>query len=61
LRGLPEDQRAAWAGLFDYYVFGREGDALAHIPPAARGILAEHAGDELERFKAFLRDGLGKI
>ena len=61
LRGLPADQRAAWAGLFDYYVFGREGDALAHIPPAARGILGEHSGEDLERFKVFLRDGLGKI
>jgi hypothetical protein len=59
LRGLPADQRAAWAGLFDYYVFGREGDALAHIPPPARGILAEHSGEDLERFKAFVRDGLG--
>jgi hypothetical protein len=61
LRGLPEDQRAAWAGLFDYYVFGREGDALAHIPPPARGILAEHSGEDLVRFKAFIRDGLGKL
>lgn len=61
LRGLPDDQRAAWAGLFDYYVFGREGDALAHIPQAARGILGEHHGEDLARFKAFLRDGLGKI
>ena len=61
LRDLPDDQRAVWAGMFDYYVFGREGDALAHIPPAARGILGEHRGEGLERFKMFLRDGLGKI
>jgi len=40
LRGLPPDQRRAWRHIFDYYVFDQQEDATAHIPEAARGILA---------------------
>lgn len=38
---LPEEQRRVWRNAFDHYVFGADGDALAHLPPQARGILGE--------------------
>ena len=40
VRDLPPAQRAAWAELFRHYVFEADDDTAAHIPPAARGLLA---------------------
>lgn len=40
VRDLPPAQRAAWAELFRHYVFEASDDTAAHIPPAARGLLA---------------------
>jgi len=40
VRDLPPAQRAAWAELFRHYVFEADADTAAHIPPAARGLLA---------------------
>ena len=40
VRDLPPAQRAAWAELFRHYVFEAGDDTAAHIPPAARGLLA---------------------
>ena len=37
---LPEEQRRVWREAFDHYVFSGE-DAMAHLPPRARGILGE--------------------
>jgi hypothetical protein len=42
VRDLPERQRAAWQTMFEHYVFGAGGDATAHLPATARGILGEH-------------------
>ena len=39
LRGLPPAQRRHWRALFDHYVFATGGDATAHIPEHARGVL----------------------
>lgn len=39
LKDLPAGERRYWKAMFDAYVFGAEGDALAHIPPARRGVL----------------------
>lgn len=39
LRDRPESEKRAWAGLFDYYVFGAPERAGAHLPEAARGAL----------------------
>ncbi|MEP7131101.1 MAG: cupin-like domain-containing protein [Sphingomicrobium sp.] len=38
---LPEEQRRVWRDAFEHYVFGASEDALAHLPPHARGILGE--------------------
>jgi len=40
VRDLPPAQRAAWAELFRHYVFEADESTAAHIPPAARGLLA---------------------
>lgn len=39
LRDLPPGERAYWKAMFDNYVFGAEGDAVGHIPPALQGAL----------------------
>ncbi|HEY1962383.1 MAG TPA: cupin-like domain-containing protein, partial [Rhizomicrobium sp.] len=36
LRDLPENQRAAWRTVFDYYVFQTSGDPVAHLAPEHR-------------------------
>jgi hypothetical protein len=40
LRDLPPAQREAWRALFDHYVFDADAETPAHIPAAARGVLA---------------------
>jgi hypothetical protein len=38
---LPEEQKRIWRDVFDHYVFGNVAEAIAHLPPHARGILGE--------------------
>ncbi len=38
LRDLPPEQKAAWAGIFEHYIFGQDAP-LEHIPEASRGVL----------------------
>ena len=38
---LPEEQKRIWRDVFDHYVFGNTSEAIAHLPPHARGILGE--------------------
>jgi len=40
MRGLPAEQRKAWQQIFQHYVFDSDGTEAAHIPEAARGVLA---------------------
>jgi hypothetical protein len=40
MRELPPAQRRAWQALFQHYVFDSDGSEAAHIPPAARRMLA---------------------
>jgi len=39
VRDLPPEQRRAWQGLFNRYVFEAGEETAAHIPPHARGVL----------------------
>ena len=63
LRDLPPAELAGWRALFDLYIFGTEGDPMAHIAPQARGVfgamsparareLALHLQQSLEPLKA---------
>ncbi|WP_271300921.1 cupin-like domain-containing protein [Sphingomonas sp. CV7422] len=40
LRDRPPAEKASWAAMFDYYVFGDAGRAAAHLPAPAQGALA---------------------
>ena len=54
LRELPEAERVAWRSLFDHYIFGLNGDPMAHLPAEARGVFGEMTPDLLARLKAML-------
>jgi hypothetical protein len=54
IRDLPEDQKAHWRELFDYYVFGDAGEAAAHIPEDARSVLGPMNAESASRMRAFL-------
>ena len=55
LKVLPPEQRAVWRNIFDHYVFDADGDPVAHLPPAARGIFGDLTPDVLARLKDYLR------
>jgi hypothetical protein len=54
IRDLPDDQKAHWRELFDYYVFGDAGEAAAHIPEDARSVLGPMNAESASRMRAFL-------
>lgn len=60
LRDLPEAQREAWRGLFDYYVFGPRERATSHIPEKGRGSLGELDDATARRIRAMLRNNLNR-
>ncbi len=41
IRDIPADQRAVWRTLFEHYVFGANGDPVAHLAPGDRGSLGQ--------------------
>lgn len=60
LRDLPEAQREAWRGLFDYYVFGPRDGATEHIPEHRRGALGDLDDETARRIRAMLRNNLNR-
>ena len=54
-RHLPPGERRYWKAMFDAYVFGAEGDAAAHIPEAARGVLGALPAPMRARLKQELK------
>jgi len=60
LRDLPEGQREAWRGLFDYYVFGPRDRATAHIPERRRGALGDLDDETARRIRTLLRNNLNR-
>jgi hypothetical protein len=55
VRDLPAPERAAMRAWFDHYVFGHAGDAAAHLPDHARGILGAPSVARTQAIKAFLQ------
>jgi len=58
LRQLPAPQRAAWAAVFAYYVFGDVDESVAHIPQARRGVLGTLSAEARRERRAFLAEKL---
>ncbi len=60
IRDLPEDQRVAWKGMFDHYVFEANDGSISHIPVARRGVLGELDEDAARKIRATLRANLNR-
>jgi hypothetical protein len=46
--------------LFDHYVFDADDQTAAHIPPAARGVLAPMTDDSARQLRTALRNRLNR-
>lgn len=60
VRDLPEEQRAAWRGIFDHYVFDADEASLEHIPVDRRGVLGELDENAARKLRAALRNKLNR-
>lgn len=60
LRDLPPAQRRAWQEIFRHYVFESGDETIAHIPEAARGVLAPLDDAALQALRAQLLSRLGR-
>lgn len=60
IRDLPPEQRQAWQELFRHYVFEAEPQNFAHIPPAARGVLAPMDANNARALRAQLLQKLNR-
>jgi hypothetical protein len=60
IRDLPDDEKAHWRELFDYYVFGDAAQAGEHIPEDARSVLGPMTPETAGRIRAFLLRQLSK-
>jgi hypothetical protein len=60
IRDLPDDDKALWRALFDYYVFENGDGVTAHIPPDARGILAPLTPETAGKLRANLLRALSR-
>ena len=58
IRDLPQEQRAAWRNIFEYYVFSAE--PQAHIPEAKRGPLNPIDEAAARRLRAVLLNKLNR-
>ena len=60
VRDLPPVQRDAWRALFDHYVFDADEQTAAHIPSAARGLLAPMNYNIARQLRAMLLSRLNR-
>ncbi|HET9864128.1 MAG TPA: cupin-like domain-containing protein [Steroidobacteraceae bacterium] len=60
LRDLQPAQRDAWRIVFDHYVFQRNGDPMAHLPPEHRGMLGPMTPERAREIKSILVRLLGR-
>lgn len=60
IRDLPDDQKAHWRAVFDYYVFTNDDAVTAHIPEGGRGVLDPLTADSAGRLRSFLLRQLAK-
>ncbi|MFG6466308.1 cupin-like domain-containing protein [Roseateles sp. BYS87W] len=60
LRDLPPAQRDAWRVLFNHYIFDADASTAAHIPAAARGVLAPLDDNAARQLRAALLQRLNR-
>ncbi len=60
IRDLPAEQREAWRGIFDHYVFHADEAAMEHIPSGRRGVLGELDENAARKLRATLRNNLNR-
>lgn len=60
IRDLPEPQKRAWLQVFNYYVFGPAGQAGAHLPENARGVLGPFDDIRARQMRAMLINKLNR-
>ena len=60
IKKLPIEQRRAWQGLFNHYIFEQTPDLLSHIPDKAQGVLGEIDDATAKQLLAMLRRKLDK-
>lgn len=58
IHALPDNERAAWKTVFDHYAFQVDGDPMAHVPEAARGMFGAMTPEKLQRLKYYLGKSL---
>ena len=58
MRELPDRELAAWKHFFDHYIFGANGDPMAHVARDARGVLGERSAELIAALKATLAEPL---
>ena len=57
IRGLPPEQKQAWRGMFEYFLFSDE-DTLAHIPERRLGVLGPMDDIAARELRTMLREQL---
>jgi hypothetical protein len=60
IRDLPPEQRKAWQNAFRHYVFEADESTVAHIPPAARHLLAPLDAETARELRARLLQKLNR-
>ncbi|KQM67815.1 cupin [Sphingomonas sp. Leaf17] len=60
IRDLPDDEKQHWRAMFDHYVFKGGPDVTAHIPAAARGVLAPLTPESAGSLRAVLLRALSR-
>ena len=60
LRDLPAEQREAWRGIFNHYVFEPGEDTVRHIPERSRGVLAPLGDAAARGLRALLLNRLNR-
>jgi hypothetical protein len=60
IRDLPQEQRDAWRGIFDHYVFNTQDNGLDHIPGDAKGVLGPLDEDAARKLRTLLRNKLNR-
>lgn len=60
VRDKPEQERAAWQALFNYYIFNDAESVRAHMPAESHGALGNINQDQARRLRAMLRNNLNR-